>query len=222
MAYQSQDPLTGLPIEVLIHILSNFSISEFLQLSHIHPVIRDAFRSNAAQICNLAIENDPEFKVRVYSQGILATKVSKWLVPKSFPIIVHPTIARRIFTKRVFARLSTPIPVEISKSWLVGNFDIAWNTAGMKIKLDEPGPQFLSFLEWQRKEVADPDVKIENWGMIEFPRLCGLWTMRFLTSREEKALAVKGFAETFCKKWFPKELLWYYGIEALENYMESA
>ncbi|PMD30966.1 hypothetical protein L207DRAFT_591910 [Hyaloscypha variabilis F] len=186
MAYQSQDPLTGLPIEVLIHILSNFSISEFLQLSHTHPIIRDAFRSNAAQICNLAIENDPEFKIRVYSQGIRATKVNKWLVPKSFPIIVNPTIARRIFTKKVFVRLGTPSPVEISKSWLVGNVDIAWNTAGMKIKLYEPGPQFLSFLEWQRNEVADPDVEIEDWGMVEFPRLCGLWTMRFLTSREEK------------------------------------
>ena len=37
-----------------------------------------------------------------------------------------------------------------------------------------------------------------------------------------EALAVKGFADTFRKKWFPRELLWYYGIEALEKDMESA
>lgn len=209
--------MTQVPIEVLVKILSYFSISEFLELSHVHPIIRDAFKANAAQICNLAIENDPDLKERAYSAGVHANKVNKWLVPKFFPIVVGETLAQRIVTKKVFARLGTPDP---ENQWLDA-VEITWNCAGMKIKLNEPGPQFLSFLEWARSEEAPPDIKIQDWGTLEFPRLCGLWTMRFLTSQEENALAIRGFADTYRKKWFPKELLWYHGIEALEKDMKS-
>jgi len=225
MATNTQDRLTKLPIEVLVNILSNFSISDFLELSHIHAVFRDAFKANAAQICNLAIENDPELRKRAYSVGVDAVKVNRWLIPKSFPIFVGETIAKRIITKRVFKRLGIPQPannVLKSQWWNKRSVDITWNSAGMKIKLDEPGPQFLSFLEWQRKEEALASVGIEDWGKLEFPRLCGLWTMRFLTSQEENALALRGFADTYRKKWYPKELLWYHGIEALENDLKSA
>lgn len=65
--YLTRDHLTGLPTEVLVHILSYFSISVFLELNHIHPIVRDVFKSNAAQVSNLAIENEPELKSRADS-----------------------------------------------------------------------------------------------------------------------------------------------------------
>jgi hypothetical protein len=99
---------------------------------------------------------------------------------------------------------------------------MTWNKAGVKIKLDRPGPQFLCFLEWQRREYdAHPTGHPVNWVFIHCPLLWGLWTMRFLISHEENSLATHGFAEAFRKKWFPKELLWFYGIEAVDKDIES-
>jgi hypothetical protein len=75
--YLTRDDLTGLPTEVLVHILSYFSISVFLELNHIHPIILDVFKSNAAQISSLAIENEPELKSRADSwEGKLPRSIS--------------------------------------------------------------------------------------------------------------------------------------------------
>ena len=100
--------MTALPIEVLVHIFSYSSISDFLELSHVHPIIRDAFKANAAQICNLAIEHDPELRERAYSARVNAKLVKKWLIPARFPIMVDFTLAQRILRKKSLARLGTP------------------------------------------------------------------------------------------------------------------
>jgi hypothetical protein len=227
--YLTRDYLTGLPTEVLVHILSYFSISDFLELSHVHPMVHNVLKSNAAQICNLAIENDPELKSRADSLGVQATKINKWLVPKVFPIFLDHRLARRILAKKnVLKRLGVPREPEgvapINGLLHSKQIGMTWNKTGMKIKLDEPGPQFLCFLEWQRLEYDAHPMGLTlpaDWGSIHYPLLCGLWTMRFLTSHEENSLAIHGFADTLRKKWFPKELLWFYGIEAVEKDMKS-
>jgi hypothetical protein len=220
--YLTRDYLTELPTEVLVHIVSYFSISDFLELSHIHPIVQDVLKSNAAQICNLAIENDPELKSFADSLGVQATKINKWLVPKDFPIFLEKRLARRILTKKnVLKRLGVPsepeegvAPIDSLGPKQIG---MTWNKTGMKIKLDGPGPQFLCFLEWRRHEFDTTDPP-GDWHL-DYPYLCGLWAMRFLTSHEENSLAIRGFADTLRKKWFPKELLWFYGIEAVEKDM---
>ena len=79
-----------------------------------------------------------------------ATKIDKWLVSQSFRIVLDHVLARRVLKKTVFKRIGTPKePKGPYTSIKIGQgiIDMAWNKMGMKIKLGEPGPQFLCFLE---------------------------------------------------------------------------
>jgi hypothetical protein len=160
-----------------VHIISYFSISDFLELSHVHPVVQVVLKSNAAQICNLAIENDPELKSFADSLGVQATKINKWLVPKDFPIFLEKRLAQRILTKKnVLKRLGVPSEPEEGVAPIDGlgpkQIGMTWNKTGMKIKLDGPGPQFLCFLEWRRHEFDTTDPP-GDWPL-DYPYLCGL------------------------------------------------
>jgi hypothetical protein len=53
--------------------------------------------------------------------------------------------------------------------------NFVWNAMGLKVKLNEPGPQFLCFLEWERNErhaneAMDPVPWVPN---PTFDSLCG-------------------------------------------------
>jgi hypothetical protein len=218
MSIRLYDHLTRLSPELLVNIISHFSISDFLTLSQIHPVIREVFKKNAAQICNMTIQNDPEFRLHV--KQVEPTYVGGWLLPSSFHILLNPQLAQRILTKKVIKRLGIP---KAPASGHPSEIDIAWNTLGLKVKLNEKGPQFLCFLEWERDERhANGAMNPVSWvPNHHFHYHCANWVLRFLTSHEENALAISGFADTSRKKWFPKELLWFYGVDTIEKAMKE-
>jgi hypothetical protein len=139
-------------------------------------------KKNAAQLCNHAILNNTYFRRR--AEEVKALTSDQWLTPQhwNFKVLIDRDIAGRMMKKKIpFKRLGTPFHVTDYPFRKTAQVHITWTNRGLELKLDEPGPAFLSFLEWvhdPKNEILSPGLDeggADRWSSRCLGSLCGLW-----------------------------------------------
>ncbi|KAL2059772.1 hypothetical protein VTL71DRAFT_10156 [Oculimacula yallundae] len=125
---KGDDHLSNLIPELLVEVLSHVSSKDYLSLVHTNQSLRDFLQENAANVCNKAVQN----LLTIYFVNPISFPtefVQGWLVPTA-PVFVETEKEYTADVPDYFAEYEIP----------ASPFDL-------KIKLSQPGPQFLLFLE---------------------------------------------------------------------------
>lgn len=202
---KGKDYLTGLPAELLLKIIPHLPLQSFFDLSHTSSFLRYFLKIHASLICNDAIGSYfPE------QAKILETKKRLgWLVP------TNEELQRReeFFSDCLGIDLRDRRLCEHNPSKKVHctPFEDLTDFRDFQIKISDPGPQYLFFLQkgflqggvlyWYLEEPVFIFRKEFNDFMRRFNRrvTCGT--------------CVRNGKVATAKLGFPKELLWYYGAE---------
>lgn len=124
---KDKDRLTTLPAELLIKIIAEVPLSFFLDLTQTCRHLRHLIKDNAKEICNGAIES----RFPLHAKYLHPVKKRGWLTHSLY--YLH-SWEQRAVVKRKSERIFTD-----RESW-----EYNWD---YKIKLTQPGPQYLAFLE---------------------------------------------------------------------------
>ena len=222
MAASPKDHFSLLPNDITLHIIAYLPLSGFFDLTHTSQHLRSILKANAATLCNTIIRKDPILAELSAKLGVSTTdlKANDWIGPHgsdktperpeghitstSNDILCSRLLRYGEFTKiGTFVRPSgNPEPSQALK--------VVWNKAGLKMRPDERGPQFLCLLQWVRQEQGDTGVQALKKKHIY--SLYAEWIMSFLTPREEDALRLKGYSDRLPARKLPRELIWYHGL----------
>ncbi|KAG4443055.1 hypothetical protein IFR05_001451 [Cadophora sp. M221] len=152
------DRLSKLIPELLIEIISQLPSSDYLSLVHTSQFFRNFLRANGSQICNRIIRGKFAFASRILPSAL----AQGWLVPThSLFLWSEDRFTQQLLTPRLpsrWYRFDTVTSTQISTSGqmttrltrvrtTVGTAAPATKPLQLKIKLSQPGPQYLQFLE---------------------------------------------------------------------------
>ena len=176
---QDRDHLTSLPSEILIKALSNVPLSSFLDLTHTSHGLRSFVKTNAARICDAAIESRYAFKNKAL-QPIRLSDGQSWLGLSVSEIVDKEERYKRILQDFLQAKPHNIIKRSRKnnsfKRNIIGSNDAdcsdivkveLFNLAGELnstdcgvsnfIGLTTPGPQYLHvFEQMEREALASP------------------------------------------------------------------
>jgi hypothetical protein len=183
-----RDRLSTLPSELLLMIISEVPLSSFLDLVHTSKGLREFIKANARKICNLAIES----RFPLQAKYLRPAKVSGWITPTHWAILEWEERAVEESRGRIDYRR-----VEDWKSW------------DYKIKLGEPGPQYLALLESDVILMStEKGLRASQDLMRRFlRRMNGVWA----TTRDRwRVMLIRD-----------RSMVWYYGFPNLEYAQEA-
>ena len=121
-----KDYLTNLPPELHLKIIPLLPAASFFDLAHTSAHLRAFMKLHAPTICNTAIE----LHFSQVSYKLISQRINGWLVPS------HPIVAR------------VEEEVRKEKIDLIKKYPHwGWKIPYLRMKLTEPGPQYLFFLE---------------------------------------------------------------------------
>ncbi|KAN0120356.1 hypothetical protein V8E51_002564 [Hyaloscypha variabilis] len=201
-----RDILTSVLPEILIKIIAQLPSKCYLDLVHTSKTLRNFVKINASRICNEAIRT--RFPLEA---AVLKSKLSSgWLV------LGHEAFRERedAYCKDFASRNSTDHHRYRDGEMTCSLLGVLQPTTTSSIKLGAAGPQFLYFLE--------QDLILIGVGPFE---QLGLDAIRFgnsLFSFMEKVNGVtlhvkngKLVPPPEKRDGFPRELIWFYGVERL-------
>ncbi|KAH7346187.1 hypothetical protein BKA65DRAFT_551117 [Rhexocercosporidium sp. MPI-PUGE-AT-0058] len=160
---RSKDSLSRLIPELLVEILSKVPSSDNLSLVHTNQFLRNFLRANRSQICNKIIQNI-QTAFPLVSQILPTTFVQGWLVPtdpvflaseakfvqQNLTLISSSRTYHFEIVKTIEVLRSGQATIHLSRVRIaVGLSSTPTSPFEMKIKLSEPGPQYLHFIESQ-------------------------------------------------------------------------
>jgi hypothetical protein len=230
---EAHDRFTTMPSEILLKIITQLPSKYFLDLVQTCRMLRNFIKINASRICKERIRSEFEFEAKLLQVELH----SGWLVPTSPKVKEEEAEYNKYYArdKSLRVRVSSDMPRHFH---LLGEVK---EESAVGLSLTSPGPQFLHFLEQDllniasepRKElypgcgfqchervVIDGEVYFFDFGAK------GSWSgrgnfldfmdgfHRGLVQVEEEHLIA------FANEWgtwgtFPRELIWFYGVERL-------
>ncbi|KAH8792352.1 hypothetical protein F5882DRAFT_399943 [Hyaloscypha sp. PMI_1271] len=201
---RGKDYLTALPAELLLKIIPHLPLQSFFYLSHTSSFLRYFLTTHASTICNDAINSYFPKQAKILE----TEKTLGWLVP------THEELRRRedffsdcLGTDLRDLRLCEHNPIRKVRC---APFESLTDFRDFQVKLSDPGPQYLFFLQkgflqtgvlyWYHEEPVFIFRKEFNDFMREFNRrvTCGA--------------CVRAGKVATARLGFPKELIWYYGL----------
>lgn len=202
---KGKDYLTGLPAELLLKIIPHLPLRSFFELSHTSSFLRYFIRTHGSLLCNDTIQAYYPTQAKIME----TEKKSGWLVP------THEELRRRedFFSDCMGdslrdLRLCQHNP---TKTVPCEPFHSLTDFRDFQVKVTDPGPQFLFFLQrgflqagvlyWYRNEPVFIFRKEFNDFMKEF------------NNRVTCGVCLRNGKVATTRLGFPKELLWYYGLE---------
>jgi hypothetical protein len=198
-----RDYLTTLPAELLSQIIADLPLRSFLDLSHTSSFLRYFIKTNASIICNDAIKTYYSREAKLLE----TEKRSGWLVP------THEQLRRRedFFSDLLGGYLCQDNPCEHNPAngihcGLFGYLRGPWE---IQVKITDPGPQFLFFLERGFVQRGPSYVFLGEPFYIlrkEFNDFMKEFNYQVLC-----VTCMKGGKLATAKLSFPRELVWYYG-----------
>ena len=200
-----RDYITALPAELLLKIFPHLPLQSFYHLSHTSSFLRHFIQTHASLLCNDAIKAYFPVQAKIME----TEKISGWLVP------TYEELRKR---EELFSdcmgydlrdlRLCQHNP---TKTVPCEPFDSLTDFRRFQVKITNPGPQYLMFLQrgflqagvlyWYREEPIFIFRKEFNDFMREF------------NNRVTCRVCVRDGKLDTARLKLPKELLWYYGIE---------
>jgi hypothetical protein len=144
-SFSPRDYLTTIPLEILVKILADVPISDYLDLVHTSRGLRDIIRAAAPQLCNQAIRSRHAAMAKYLESEMLGG----WLVPMHKFFTLEENIYQFSFSK--FSSFSH-LQLEEGKNYkdysilgeVVRRTTWDWDTF---IPIRSPGPQFLHPLD---------------------------------------------------------------------------
>jgi hypothetical protein len=184
---KDKDRLTTLPAKLLIKIIADVPLSSFLDLTQTCRYLRHLIKDNAKEICNKAIEA----RFPLHTKYLHPVKKRGWLTHSLY--YLH-SWEQRAVVKRKSERIFTD-----RESW-----DYKWD---YKIKLTQPGPQYLAFLESDVVVMTiDKGMRGRENNMERFlKRVNGPWVKALVWVREMVIV--------------DRRMMWYYGAPKFEKAM---
>jgi hypothetical protein len=238
----NRDYLTSLPNEILLKVLSEFPIFNYLDVAHTSRHLRSVLKANAARICNLRISSRYWF-VAQYLQTEIK---SDWLLPK-YDVIIHMDLADRTYDMALGKLLTLECEkhrnhddvklFNLLRQLFRGYFWVCYSKDLVHIKISGPGPQYLLLLECDLLHICDgggdakcdeSDKESKLWSehiqceCAAHARVRGLGDdsyrpIRLLNEDKEYVIQVKdgNRSAEFPHSRVPKGLIWYYGVDNL-------
>jgi len=231
----NRDYLTSLPNEILIKVISELPIFNYLDVAHTSRHLRSVLKANATQICNLRISSRYWFAAQYLQTEIK----SDWLLPK-YNVIIHMDLLQR--TNGISFRRQFTLDCEehhshndikifhLLRQLFRGAFWVCpWKDV-IHFKVSGPGPQYLLLLECDLLDICDgggdancdesdksehiqcecaAHARVEALGIDSY----GL--ISFLDEGNRCHFPVKdgNLSAQFPHSGVPKGLIWYYGVE---------
>ena len=229
---EAQDRFTTMPSEILLKIITQLPSKYFLDLVQTCRMLRNFIKINASRICNEKIRSEFEFEAKV-----LQTELhSGWLVPTYPKLKAGESQSNRCFMRRESLWRS------LNKS---RHFDLLGEVKEVStigLSLSTPGPQFLHFLEQDLLDIrlGPSGERFVDWGGSSYifrtsEKVVIHGKTYFFTAQQgsKNANPFWTFMMGFNKgpgqvkdghlvphddsDKFPRELIWFYGVERLRN-----
>lgn len=180
--------ISRLPPEILLLILVELPLDSYLDLVQTSKFLREFLQMNAALICNICILS--QFPL----EGALipSAKVNGWIVPTHTGITI---LESYVLDKKRYHDRARQINEE----------DYAYGQ-DLRLKLTQPGPQFLLWLQFGTVLAKVPR---NNQGQLV---INGSSTVTFLHWLNEDLRWDEGDDKTRPRGFARRELLWYHGI----------
>jgi hypothetical protein len=153
----NRDYLTCLPNEILIKVLSELPIFNYLDVAHTSHHLRSVLKANAARICNLRISSRYWFAAQ-YLQTELR---SDWLLPYHEDIYhMERTYGMRLGSRFIRDCENNHNHDDVKHFSLIGQLfpDDFWKRDWMDlfhVKISDHGPQYLLLLESDLLDICD-------------------------------------------------------------------
>jgi hypothetical protein len=227
---EAHDRFTTMPSEILLKIITQLPSKYFLDLVQTCRMLRNFIKINASRICNEKIRSEFEFEAKILQSELH----SGWLVPTS-PKVKEKEAEYNKYWVRGKSWVYPDIPRCFN---LLGEVK---EESTIGLSLTTPGPQFLHFLErdlldiasepgeelyagcgfqYHERVVIDGEVYFFHFGAKgSWSGRGNFWDFmdgfhRGLVQVEEEHLIA------FANEWgtwgtFPRELIWFYGVERL-------
>jgi hypothetical protein len=233
---KARDLFTTMPSEILLRIVTQVPSEYLLDLVQTCRMLRNFIKINASRICNEKIRSQFEFEAKLLQSEMH----SGWLVPTNSKVKEEETA----FSK--FLIRGSPLERSSKRSRYFHLLGEAKEVSTIGLSLTSPGPQFLHFLEqvllhirlgpggeryvvwggsYYLSEIREKVVingktyfytAHQGWNIAN-----PFWT--FMRSFNRRVAQIKDGQVVPHRYWekFPRELVWFYGVERLRIMQEG-
>jgi hypothetical protein len=227
---QDRDYLTSLPTELLARVIAEVPISSYLDITHTSRILRDFIKTNAARLCNEVIRSQHSVAAEYFKSEM----VDGWLLPTMEELESEEvSYMQRTYS---YLRWLEEKGRMVQRQGLLGQIPFPgcaenWETC---IRITDPGPQYVHFLESQILQlcggnhkagapclscmklfgVGKGDMGIKLY-LRDFPAFMNKFNHFFGKVMDERSSRRKRVA-TATK--VPRGIMWYYGVDKLMIY----
>lgn len=189
------DLLGKLPPEVLILVLQELPVKVYLDVVQACGHLRQFVRTHASGLCNYAILK----KFPLEAERIPSTNINGWLVPEHKDILV---LERYVLDKKKYVDRARGIILDQESQ-----------TRDLQVKLSQPGPQYLLWLESGKAIATNPALdengKVKNINTLHLVALLKSLNAELMVLGRDDGKSPRDLTQ--------RELIWYFGVPEDEN-----